>query len=178
LRIVCRHGPCEYTWFNGERLRCVWDNGKCPEWFKKDREIRSNVWHQHGRFGGHASPGGRESSSIHAVAASASSTAAKEHFEQGERIQISDGSEDAASFSSGNGVRNVAVELDFDSIGDVRHDGRSNNHTAAHTPAPAAAPFAISTDMPLESDASSAAVAYNPFASAFATIQPFWLEET
>jgi hypothetical protein len=172
LRIFCRHGPCEYTWFNGERLRCVWDNGKCPEWFKKDKEIRSNVWHQHSHFGG------RESSSIHAVAASASSTAAKEHFEQGERIQISDGSEDAASFSSGNGVRNVAVELDFDSVGDVRHDGRGNYRTAAHTPAPAAAPFAVSTDMPVESDASSAAVAYNPFASAFATIQPFWLEET
>ena len=97
---------------------------------------------------------------------------------QGEMIQISDGSEDAASFSSGNGVRNVAVELDFDSIGDVRHDGRSSYHTAAHTPAPAAAPFAISTDMPLESDASSAAFAHNPFASSFATIQPFWLEET
>ena len=23
-------------------MRCIWDNGKCPEWFCKDREIKSN----------------------------------------------------------------------------------------------------------------------------------------
>jgi hypothetical protein len=38
-----RHGPCEYTWFNGEKLRCVWDNGKCPEWSLKNAEIMASV---------------------------------------------------------------------------------------------------------------------------------------
>ena len=104
------------------------------------------------------------------MAASARSTAAKE-----ERIQISDGSEDAAALCSGSSVYNVAVELDFDGGGNVERDGRSNHHTSA---VPSAASLAISTDTPVESDASSGAVAYNPFASAFATIQPFWLGET
>jgi hypothetical protein len=34
-----RHGACEYTWFNGEKLRCVWEHGKCHEWSKKNAEI-------------------------------------------------------------------------------------------------------------------------------------------
>ena len=38
-----RHGACEYTWFNGEKLRCVWDNGNCPEWFNKNAEILASV---------------------------------------------------------------------------------------------------------------------------------------
>jgi hypothetical protein len=38
-----RHGPCEYTWFNGEKLRCVWNNGKCPEWSMKNAEIIASV---------------------------------------------------------------------------------------------------------------------------------------
>ena len=126
--------------------------------------------HQRGHFARHASPGGRASSGARAVAASASSTAAKE-----ERIQISDGSEDGTAICSGSSVYNVAAALDFDGSGDVGLDGRSNRHTGAvHT----AASLAVSTDMRVESDASSGAVAYNPFASAFATIQPFWLGET
>jgi hypothetical protein len=36
-----RHGACEYTWFNGEKLRCVWDNGRCHEWSKKNSDILS-----------------------------------------------------------------------------------------------------------------------------------------
>jgi hypothetical protein len=34
-----RHGPCEYTWFNGDKLRCVWVHGKCPEWTKMNDDI-------------------------------------------------------------------------------------------------------------------------------------------
>jgi hypothetical protein len=34
-----RHGPCEYTWFNGQKMRCVWENGSCPEWSKRNAEI-------------------------------------------------------------------------------------------------------------------------------------------
>jgi hypothetical protein len=38
-----RHGACEYTWFNGEKLRCVWSNGKCPEWSQKTAEIFASI---------------------------------------------------------------------------------------------------------------------------------------
>jgi hypothetical protein len=38
-----RHGACEYTWFNGEKLRCVWSNGKCPEWSQKTAEIFASM---------------------------------------------------------------------------------------------------------------------------------------
>lgn len=34
-----RHGACEYTWFNGEKQRFIWENGKCHEWSKKNAEI-------------------------------------------------------------------------------------------------------------------------------------------
>ena len=34
-----RHGDCEYTWFNGEKLKCRWVNGKSPEWTAKNAEI-------------------------------------------------------------------------------------------------------------------------------------------
>jgi hypothetical protein len=34
-----RHGPCEYTWSNGTKLRCVWNNGECPEWSRLNDEI-------------------------------------------------------------------------------------------------------------------------------------------
>ena len=40
---MCRHGACEYTWFNGDTLFCIWDNGKCREWSEKDAEIKSRV---------------------------------------------------------------------------------------------------------------------------------------
>ena len=34
-----RHGDCEYTWFNGEKLKCRWVNGKSPEWTAENAEI-------------------------------------------------------------------------------------------------------------------------------------------
>jgi hypothetical protein len=34
-----RHGACEYTWFNGEKQRFVWENGVCHEWSKKNAEM-------------------------------------------------------------------------------------------------------------------------------------------
>ena len=34
-----RHGDCEYTWFNGEKLKCQWVNGRSPEWTAKNAEI-------------------------------------------------------------------------------------------------------------------------------------------
>jgi hypothetical protein len=40
-----RHGPCEYTWFNGSKLRCVWENGMCPEWSRMNEDILAS-WHR------------------------------------------------------------------------------------------------------------------------------------
>jgi hypothetical protein len=34
-----RHGDCEYTWFNGETLKCRWVDGKSTEWSLKNAEI-------------------------------------------------------------------------------------------------------------------------------------------
>ena len=34
-----RHGECEYTWFNGEKLTCRWVDGKSTEWAAKNTEI-------------------------------------------------------------------------------------------------------------------------------------------
>jgi GTPase SAR1 family protein len=34
-----RHGECEYTWFNGDKLKCRWDHGVCLEWTAKNRQV-------------------------------------------------------------------------------------------------------------------------------------------
>ena len=34
-----RHGDCEYTWFNGETLKCLWVDGKSTEWSLKNAKI-------------------------------------------------------------------------------------------------------------------------------------------
>jgi hypothetical protein len=34
-----RHGECEYTWFNGQKLKCMWFKGKSPQWSAKNAEI-------------------------------------------------------------------------------------------------------------------------------------------
>ncbi len=67
---------------------------------------------------------------------------------------------------------------DCDSVdeGVPMRDCDSSYQAAAH----AAACVAESTDIPVESEphATCGEVTYNPFATAFATIQPYWLSET
>jgi hypothetical protein len=55
-----RHGPCEYTWFNGQKMRCVWHNGQCPEWTQKNTEILQSMCRSRDGSPNPASP--RESS--------------------------------------------------------------------------------------------------------------------
>jgi hypothetical protein len=38
-----RHGPCEYTWFNGQKMHCVWKDGLCPEWSQRNAEILQSI---------------------------------------------------------------------------------------------------------------------------------------
>ncbi len=34
-----RHGPCSYTFFNGRRLECQWNNGRCPEFNETQKAV-------------------------------------------------------------------------------------------------------------------------------------------
>lgn len=34
-----RHGPCTYTFFNGQRLECQWSDGCCPEFNEAQRRV-------------------------------------------------------------------------------------------------------------------------------------------
>jgi len=60
-----RHGLCEYTWFNGEKLVCVWQSGKCALWSAKDSEIRHHALAQQAQPSSpapmHADTGGQQS---------------------------------------------------------------------------------------------------------------------
>jgi hypothetical protein len=37
-----RHGCSTYTFFNGETFKCIWDNGRCPEFAVRQRAVRAH----------------------------------------------------------------------------------------------------------------------------------------
>ena len=46
-----RHGACTYTFFNGEMLTCMWEDGRCPEFTARQRAVQAAPDHASAQAG-------------------------------------------------------------------------------------------------------------------------------